>query len=358
MNVLYFISSLSQGGAEILFLNFVKTSREDCTVAIMNDGVDEYLRQELLKTGRMAYFLNKNKKNKHPKYLFRLLKIIRENNIDIIHSHNQGSMMWSILCKIFKPKLKLVYTVHSSVFVKNWNNLTLFFNRTFIDMNIAISENILNDCLKNNLKAIKIYNGVDIKNLKLAQCDTKSFNIINVGRITYQVKGQDILLKALKECKDKGMIFTCNFVGGEYSGNKFSNIEYLKKLADELDLSEEISFLGEKEDISEFLAQSDLFVLPSRFEGLPLSLVEAMASKLPVIASNISGSADLIEHEKNGLLFESENHTDLAEKILFFYKNRETMKRLAQNGYEHAQGFDISVMCEKYWNLYKYLLSI
>ena len=64
----------------------------------------------------------------------------------------------------------------------------------------------------------------------------------------------------------------------------------------------------------------------------------------------------LIEHENNGLLFESENHHDLAEKIMFLYNNREEMKRLAQNGYEYVQDFDISTMCEKYWDVYKSLI--
>jgi glycosyltransferase involved in cell wall biosynthesis len=221
-------------------------------------------------------------------------------------------------------------------------------------MNIAISEDILNDCVKANLKAIKIYNGIDTKKWKQSQGGTHLFNIINVGRITHQVKGQDVLIKALKECKNKGMKFTCNFVGGvyEYDTNSF---EYLKKLIEDFELSEEIKLLGNREDIPELLSLSDLFILPSRFEGLPLSLLEAMASKLPVIASNISGTAELIEHEKNGLLFESENHLDLADKIYNLYNHRKEMERLAQNAFTYVQGFDISVMYDKYWDLYKRL---
>ena len=142
------------------------------------------------------------------------------------------------------------------------------------------------------------------------------------------------------------MKYTCNLVGAIMEFDK-NSIAYLKNLVDDLNLSEEINFLGNRDDIPELLSHSDLFVLPSRFEGMPVALLEAMAAGLPVIASNISGSAELIEHGKNGLLFESENHIDLAEKILFLYNNREEMKRLAQNGYERAQGFDISVMCEK-----------
>ena len=351
---MHFISSFEQGGAEKLLLYFAKACSEDITVVIMSNLVDENLKQELLKTGHKAYFLDKKKGQKHPRYLFRLWKVIKDNNIDIIHAHDFGSMMWPILCKILKPKLKLIYTIHSSPDVKNWNKITLLINRYFIDMNIAISEDILNDCVKNKLKAKKIYNGIDIKSWKLSQGDTRIFRIINVARITHQIKGQDILIKALKDCKDKGIKFVCDLVG---EVNDVKSCKYLKTLTKDSDLSDEINFLENREDVPDLLAQSDLFILPSRIEGLPLSLLEAMASRLPVIASNISGSAELVEHGKNGLLFESENHSDLAEKILFLYNNREEMKRLAENAVESAQRFDISVMVENYWGLYKNLIK-
>ena len=353
MKVLHIISSFGLGGAETLLLNLIKACKEDVTVVVINDLVDEKLRQDLLNTGFKAYFLNKKRGNKHPKYLFRLLKILRENNIEVIHSHDLGSMMWPIMYKFIKRRLKFVYTIHSSPDIKNMSKLMLLINRTFVDMNIAISEDILNDCVKNNLKVVKIYNGIDIKGSKQAHGGTRTFNIVNVARIIHQIKGQDILIKALKECKDRGMKFTCQLVG---EVNDTKSFEYLQELIERFDLSEEIKFLGKRSDVPDLLSQSDLFILPSRLEGLPLSLLEGMAARLPVIASNISGSAELVKPGKNGLLFETENHLDLADKISYLYDHREEMEHLAQNAYEYAQGFDISMMYENYWNLYKSLI--
>lgn len=355
MNVLHFISSFTQGGAESLLLNFVKADNKDIVFAVMNDQIDEHLKQTLIQTCEKVYFLNKKLRSKHPKYFFKLLIIIKKNNISIINSHEFGSMMWAIFCKILKPKLKLVHTIHSSIIVKKWNKIIRFFNRNFIDMNIAISDEILNDCIKYNLKVTKIYNGIDIKKFKPSHFNIMSlFNIIHVGRISHRIKGQDILIKALKECKNKGMKFTCNLVGGIFIFDKES-LGYLKELTENLNLTNEINFLGNREDIPDLLAQSSLFILPSRYEGLPLSLLEAMAAKLPVIASNISGSSELVEHGNTGLLFESENYLDLAEKIFSLYNQPEEMERLAQNGYQYVQGFDISMMCTKYRELYKNL---
>jgi len=356
INVLHLISTFTQGGAEIQILNVIKKKKENITVLIMKDQTDEYLKQALLKIGCKVFFLNLKNGYQHPKYLFQLLKVIKENDIDIIHSHEFGSMMWSILCKIAKPKLKLVHSIQDSVIINNWSKTTLFFNRFFLDMNIAVSEAILKDCFTLNLKAVKIYNAVDTKKFNLIHEDTNSFTIINIARITYYKKGLDIFIKALKECKNRGMKFVCYLVGRVLESDKDS-LEYLKRLIEDYGLLEEISFMGNREDIPELLARSDLFILPSRYEGLPLALLEAMAAKLPVIASNITGSIEVIENMKNGLLFESENHSDLAVKILFLYNNREEIKRLAQSGYEYVQKFDISIISEKYWNIYKSLVN-
>ena len=358
------MSSLQVGGTEKLLIDFIKSSKVNSndvnfTVVIMNAMVDDELKKELLATNYKVYFINKKSHYKHPKYIFRLLKIVAENNVEIIHSHDFGGKAWSILCKLLNPQIKLIYTIHDSIVIKNLNEINLLIHRFFIDMNIAISENIYKNCIENKLlKSIKIYNGLSVNkfiNLEPKQINGEFLKIINVARITYYKKGHDILIKALKECKGRGVKFKCDFIGGVYDYDSES-FEYLQKMIKEMDLEDEINFLGNRNDVVELLSGADLFVLPSRYEGLPISLLEAMASKLPVIASNISGSNDLIKHGENGLLFESENHFELADKIIYLYNNREEMNKLAQDAYEHVQGFDISVMCKNYIELYKSLV--
>jgi glycosyltransferase involved in cell wall biosynthesis len=76
---------------------------------------------------------------------------------------------------------------------------------------------------------------------------------------------------------------------------------------------------------------SDCFILPSRWEGLPITLLEAMAAKKVIIASQVMGNVDLIEHGKNGLLFKKEDYIDLADKIEYVLKNNCSM--LSENAY-------------------------
>lgn len=363
INVLQLVSALKIGGLEKLLVDFIKSNEMNSndvnfTIVVINDQVDDVLKKELLEAKYNVYFLNRKESHRHPKYLFQLINIIKKHKIDVIHSHNSGSKMWSILCKVFNPRLKLVYTIHDSVIIGGLTKINMFLHKKFIDKNIAISNVIYEDCLKNNIeKTVKIYNGVNLGKFKRIEGEkhtSEVFSIINIARITYQKKGQDVLIKALKICKNNGMDFVCNLVGGVYDYDKES-LEYLVDLLKELNLENEIKFLGNRDDIVELLAQSDLFVLPSRYEGLPISLLEAMASKLPVIASDISGSNDLIKSGETGLLFESDNYTDLAEKILYLYNNKKEMEVLAQKAYEYVQEFDISVMNKKYSGIYKEL---
>ena len=360
INIMQLISSLEVGGAEKLLIDLLKNtdpaSDVNFIVVVMNDRVNEALKQELLDTNYNVYFLNRKQGHKHPGYFFELLRIIKKHKINIIHTHNYGSKSWSILCKILNPEIKLVFTVHSMNVFKNLSKLKLFLHKKFIDMNIAISKAVLKNCRDNNIdKVIQIYNGINIQNFSGKEKTSKNpeiLNILNVSRINHIIKGQDILIRALEICKNKGLSFECRFVGGIYDYG-MDSFEYLKTLVKELNLETEISFLGNRKDISELLSESDLFVITSRNEGLGLVILEAMAACVPVISSNIDGPAELITNEENGLLFESENHIDLAEKIIYLHQNREEMTQLAQEASEYVKIFDISVMREKYYQVYK-----
>jgi glycosyltransferase involved in cell wall biosynthesis len=363
INILHLLSSFYVGGLEKLLLEQIREHKVDSgfnfVIVVMNDKVDEDLRKELSGLNCKVYFLDRPQSHIHPKYLLKLLNIIKSNNIHIIHSHNPGAKSWSILCKLINPNLKLVYTFHSSVIIKELSKIKLFLHQNFIDKNIAISDAIYNDCFNNALsKTIKIYNGINTQKFACSRNDATNkdiLNITNIARVCYRIKGQDVLLKALRECKNRGLKFICNFIGGIYDYD-LESYEYLKKLVQELNLEEEVFFLGNRNDIPELLQKSDLFILPSRYEGMPIALLEAMAAGLPVIASNISGSSDLITSEGNGLLFESENHLDLTEKIMDLYNNQEKLRFLAGNAFVHVQNLDISIMHRKYCELYKLLV--
>lgn len=366
INVLHLISSFQVGGLEKLLIDLLKNqypSNIDFTVVVINNKINEDLKKELLETKYKVYFLNRKEGHKHPRYLFELFNIIKENKIDIIHSHTYGSKMWSILCKVFNPKIKTIYTVHDTNIISKLNKINFLLHKFFVDMNIAISNAVFNECIQNSLtKVITVYDGIDTKKYfpkKTEFMEDRILKIINIARINHKKKGQDVLINALKECKDKGLKFQCNLVGTihNYTEDDRATYIYLKNLVKELNLENEIQFLGTRNDIPELLSKSDLFILPSRYEGLGLVILEAMASKVPVIVSNIDGPAELIKQGENGLLFESENANDLAETIKYLYEKKTVIKELTENAYKFVQDFDISVMNEKYFDVYNKLIE-
>lgn len=362
ISILHLISSFTVGGIEKMLVYFLKNvSPEDLdvkyTVVVMNDAVDEGLKAELLATGHNVYFLNRRKADKHPKYVFELLNIIRKHNIDIVHTHNFGSKFWGMLCKAIVPKLKLVFCFSDTNIANRYSLFHSYVHNLFIDSNICISKTITKECADAGLERLEhIYYGINTDKFAKPKVPItgKALSIVNIARVTHSKKGQDILIKALKICSDAGMDFKCSFVGAIYHQNSY---EYLSSLVSELGLERQIEFLGNRADIDSILEQSDLFVLPSRYEGLGLVVLEAMAAGVPVIASNIDGPAELITHDKNGLLFESANEKDLAQKILNLYKNPEKMQKLANGGQQFVKNLDILTMCSNYHTLYSSLLD-
>ncbi len=119
---------------------------------------------------------------------------------------------------------------------------------------------------------------------------TTPLRLVNVARIYPKQKGQDILIKALAICASECLDIRCDFVGSPPEGDSVT-VGSLKALAIAEGVADRVRFLCGRTDVREPLAEADIFVLPSRFEGFGLVLLEAMAAGLPVIAADVDGPA-------------------------------------------------------------------
>ncbi|BBH22981.1 glycosyl transferase family 1 [Paenibacillus baekrokdamisoli] len=365
VRVLHLISAFQMGGAEKLLLDLIAENAAQpkvaFTVVIMNDLISEELKDELLATGCEVHLLQRPPKHRHPKYLLKLMGIIRKNRIQIIHSHNFGSKMWAILCKMLFPKLRLVFTIHDTHIVKKLSGFHIFLHKKIINRNIAISNAVLDECTERHINnTTRIYNGIRLEKFYAFRKNNNAINgeikLVNVARITHRKKGQDVLIRAVHECLHKGLDVSCSFIGGVYEYDKDSMIQ-LKALAAELQITDKIHFLGNINDVPSHLAQYDVFVLPSRYEGLGLVILEAMAAGLPVIAANIDGPSELIKHGLNGYLFESENDVDLANQILAMSINSSKRMNMVAEASRGVKEFDMAVMLANYRDLYQSLTA-
>lgn len=147
--------------------------------------------------------------------------------------------------------------------------------------------------------------------------------LLNVGRLV-AIKGQDTLLRALVEVKRGGVDFHLDIIGGG------ELLDVLSKLSEHLGLRERVTFLGPQPQdvVLSKLRAADVFILPSRSEGLSVACVEAMAVGVPTIATRVAGMPELIRHMENGILVEAEDVRGLADAISIMAESDELIARM------------------------------
>lgn len=175
------------------------------------------------------------------------------------------------------------------------------------------------------------------------------FVIGSIGRLTHQ-KGLDVLLAALGRL-DK-LDFLCLIVGeGE-------DAEALKEAANRLNLSDRVIFTGFRSDVPEILGSLDLYVQPSRYEGMPLAVLEAMASALPIVASAVDGTQELIIDGQHGLLTVPDDPTGLMVAIRTLHDNQSLAARLGLAAQRRVlESFDESIIHEHWIELFEHLCA-
>ncbi len=364
INILHLRCTFNIGGIEKVMQNLIEANNFNSDIkvkhvlVILKKEVNEQFIKELRSLDYKIIILG-DKKNNILKVFLKLIKILKSEKINLIHTNDIGSMKMASLCKFIMPKLKLIYTAHSCNIISNTNFIEKLLLKNLINTNIAVSDSVYSEFINKSINnSMIIYNGINIskfKSVKNKLQNNSSLKLVNVGWLRLPIKGQDVLLKALAECKNRGMNITCDFIGDFFDKESES---YVKKIIREENIANEVNFLGVQNNISELLTNYDIFILPSRSEGLSLALLEAMASKLSIIASKIEGTTKLIKDNETGLLFNNDDYKDLADKIQYLYNNKEVMQNLAENAYKFVQDFDISIMQKKYFKIYCDLLGV
>lgn len=175
--------------------------------------------------------------------------------------------------------------------------------------------------------------------------------ILYVGSIDYR-KGLDVLFDALNKLEDLSSMIILIIGSGPIRRELESTDTY--KI-----LKGHVRWLGEKthEELPLWFAAADVFVLPSRSEGTPTVLLEAMASGTPIIASRVGGIPELISNEVNGFLFDSENSDQLKNCLKIILNNRELCERIAQKALIDIKEHSLHRQIERIIDIYRTLLS-
>jgi glycosyltransferase involved in cell wall biosynthesis len=214
-------------------------------------------------------------------------------------------------------------------------------------------------------RLVRISNGVDLNSFSPVSTDRKieirknlgidsSKNIVLfVGRLEIK-KRVDFLLNAWPLVQQEKSVYAKLLIVGD--GDLRCELETHR---DHLQLNDSVIFYGKSEYIASLMQAADILVLPSISEGLANVFLEAMATALPIIATDNRGNAEILTNNVNSLLFSQEDHEELGRKILYLLKNHEVAKTMGLNARKTVEErFNIESTAKQYAHVYEELLEM
>ena len=287
-----------------------------------------------------------------PKFLLRTMYIfpvavrmadeMKEMGVEHIHAHYATHPALAALIVSKLTAIPFSITVHAhDIYVNRTMLLPKLKDAVFIRSISNFNKKFLIDLYGDWLadKIFVVHCGIDMNKYKPANIKGDGdFRIISVGSLQ-EYKGHIYLVEACKALAGRGIPFRCKIVGGGELRDP------LNDLIRAYELSGQVELLGPKteDEVADLLAEAECFVLPSvitregKMEGIPVVLMEALANKLPVIASDISGIPELIVDGITGLLVPQGDPQALAEKMIWVSKNRNEASIMAESGYQKVK---------------------
>jgi len=363
-SILHLIDDLNLGGAERVMatlVNLLPRQRFYPIVCSLENGI---VADQLRKKGIEVIILPKCRAYDFV-FLVKLIRLIRKKRIRLIHAHLLISHIYGWLASRL-TRIPMIITIHGKSFM-DWKHGNKVFRFVAKHSNkiITVSNNIKAEVIKRLTLStdnfICIYNGVDLSKFQhktSSETLKRNLNINSSDLIVGSVGG-------LRPVKDYPCLLkSIPIVLKEFPKTKFIIVgdgplrNSLQSITRSLRLENNVLFLGWREDISELLTIFDIFVLSSKTEGISISILEAMASGLPVVATNVGGNPEVIEDGKTGFLVPQADSQSLAKAIIKLLKDGHLRKTMGKNARKKAEEkFSLQVSVDKHIEVYDRLLG-
>ena len=289
-----------------------------------------------------------NFKKQYFKVVKGIRNYIKKNNIDVFIDVEVISSIFSIPATRF-TKTKHIAWEHFNFYENNGSSLRALARKIdgrFSDYIITLTEEDKNNYL-NNLK-IKgkidyIYNPME--NEKSGNCNINSKQIVSVGRLTYQ-KGFDILIDVANDVLKKNPDYKWLILGDGEDKEKLEN-----KIK-EYNLEERLILKGKVSNVEDYYKNSALYVMTSRFEGLPMTLLEAKNFKLPIVSFDCqTGPSEIIRNNINGYLVKANDTKGMTNKVNSLLKDNEKLKEFSDKAEIDIDKFNLVSITNKWTNI-------
>lgn len=353
MKIAQVIPSFELAGAETMCANLsielqkkghnvVAISLYDCNTSIV---------ERITQNGVKFISLGK-KKGIDFRFVIKFAKILLNFKPDVIHSHLYATKYALFLAFLFRIKRR-VFTIHNEAH-KDGTKVDHFFNNFFVKIGHAIPVTLSNDLVEsackiygNRLRTMPVvFNGVPLNSCKpKVFYEKKAIHFLHIGRFS-AAKNHESIIQAFVCAQKK-----CSDIQLDLYGEG-PLMKPMKELVKQLHASDFIHFCGLTSDIYSVMYKADVFLLPSLWEGVPMTLIEAMGTGLPIISSHVGGVPNLLQHDVEALLVEPEKES-IEEAIVSLYDNVEKRKIMGRNALTKSKEFDSTSMASNYENVYR-----
>ncbi len=307
-----------------------------------------------------AKVLSYVKKNKVFSLVKPIINYVNKFNIDILHIHDSSALSAAIIAKIFlKKDLKLIYSRKRNNRIKDNFFSKLKYNNKYIYKIVSVSkavEKIFNDINISKEKLLTIYDAINVSEFANKSKTSLIHEELNlpeelkiIGNISSLAKQKDLVTfintaeKVIK--KNSHVRFVILGTGSEE--------HTLKELVQAKQLENSIYFLGFKTNVADYLKEFDILLMTSITEGLPLTIYEAFASKIPIVSTKAGGIPEVVKDGINGYLTEIGDADLLAEKCLLLLEQPDTIDKFKNHSFDLVTSqFDLKNLEENYYKFY------
>lgn len=361
--ILHIVHSLKVGGLERIVVELAKGfAKKGYFVGICCLDVKEPLGLEAEKAGVKVFSLNK-KPGIAWNLPLKIAHIIKTEHINLVHTHNEAGLLYGGIGGLLAGTKKIIHTEHGKELGYDKKNMIRIVERYLlrhVNGIAAVSNDIKTKIINwhgfNSVKIFTIPNGINIESFDRREyreakrrelgLESEYFVIGNVASLL-PLKNHHFLFNIFGELLKKFPKIKLVLVGDGPLRWDLESLSVKKRI------SSNVIFLGTRKDVAELLTVFDMFILTSFTEGLSVSLLEAMASSIPVVASDVGGNSEIIKHGKNGFLIPLEAEKEWATTIKMIIENMDLRKSIGEMAkYTVTERFSLTQMVDQYEKLY------
>lgn len=351
MKIDFLVDSLISGGAErvlVLLANYFDKQGQDVTIVTFNDK-EVWKPNKTIKRVKLHHGRIKNEMIRSTSVLAKHY-YKKKNRPDVLISFMTRTNLIGILVARFYG-IKIIASEHNNHLkeIDSIGNFTRNHAYRFANVLTVLTgfdekfykKRKVNAYVMPNPCSFETYNE-DVRN--------RNKTIVAVGALNrYHHKGFDNLIPLIAPVLKRNKEWKLKLVGGGDIGTKL-----LKGLTKEHNIEDQVIFEGFSNEVSEIMKVSEIYIMPSRFEGLPMVLLEAMSQGMACISFDcITGPSDIIEHNVNGILIEDQNLDAMAEELEKLINNPDKRKELANQGINSLGRFKIEAIYERYLKIFE-----